>query len=387
MNAALLTTSPLKLLGGLDSAEFLREYWQKKPLLIRQAVPGFSGLLTDEALFELACDADVESRHIAQDKNSWQVTHGPLDASLLNQQNAAAPWTVLVQSLNHWLDEANDLLRHFDFIPLARLDDLMVSYATDGGGVGPHYDHYDVFLLQGTGQRRWLISNDYDPTPVPDMELRLVAPFTAQHDWTLNPGDMLYLPPAWAHDGIAVGTCTTYSIGFRTPSFQELGEQFLYWLQERLDLPGHYADPDLQATTNPARIDGNMIATIAQQLHKIHWQESDIADFMGHYLTEPKASVFFDAAQRPLSQTAFAEQLKQSGLTLDRRSILLTTTAGCYLNGERLAVASSDQAARTLLETLARERRLAPAPNCSAELATLLHQAWQDGFVHLPPSA
>ena len=196
------------LLGGLSPRIFLRDYWQKKPLLIRAAVPGFNGLLERDELFALARDEDVESRFIAHDASGWQFERGPLPGSLLKRPKSK-PWTVLVQGLNLLLPEADALMRRFSFIPYARLDDLMVSYATNGGGVGPHFDSYDVFLLQGTGRRRWQISAQKDLSLLDGAPLRILRNFVPEQEWVLEPGDMLYLPPHYAHDGVAEGECTT----------------------------------------------------------------------------------------------------------------------------------------------------------------------------------
>ncbi|WP_341648763.1 cupin domain-containing protein [Thauera humireducens] len=207
------------LLGGLSAREFLAEYWQKKPLLIRQAVPGFTGVLSKDELFDLACDPDVESRYIRLPadglEGDWTLEHGPQSRGRLRGKKQ--PWTVLVQGLNLWVPDGDRLLHRFDFIPQARLDDLMVSYAVDGGGVGPHFDNYDVFLLQGMGKRRWQISDQADRSLIEGAPLRILKNFQPAEDWVLEPGDMLYLPPHWAHNGVAIGECTTYSIGFARP--------------------------------------------------------------------------------------------------------------------------------------------------------------------------
>lgn len=369
------------LLGGLTVKQFLAEYWQKKPLLIRQAVPGFQGLLPHADLLALARDEDVESRLVSRKGGKWQLQHGPQSKKALKVKGE--PWTVLVQGLNLWLDEADRLLRHFAFIPYARLDDLMVSYATDGGGVGPHFDDYDVFLLQGTGQRRWQIANQEDHTLEKNVPLKILKNFQPVHDWTLNPGDMLYLPPNWAHNGIAVGDgCTTYSIGFRSPSYTELGREFLYHLAEAIDLPGLYADPDLKPQTHPARIGPDMTAKVARALAAIRWTRQDIADFLGRYLSEPKPTVFFDPPEVPLSSAAFAKQIRQHGLRLHRKTLMLWTDSALYINGETLDCDETLDNPEDLaaLRRLADERCLPPCAPGKA-LARCLHQLYADGFL------
>ena len=369
------------LLGGLSAREFLAEYWQKKPLLIRQAVPGFAGLLSRDELFELACDEEVESRYIrlpaAGLDGEWTLERGPQTRARLRGKKQ--PWTVLVQGLNLWLPDADRLLHHFDFIPQARLDDLMVSYAIDGGGVGPHFDNYDVFLLQGTGRRRWQIADQSDRSLVEGAPLRILKHFQPSADWVLEPGDMLYLPPHWAHNGTAIGECTTYSIGFRSPSAQELGAEFLGWMQERIELEGIYTDPDLAVQQNSAEIGTHMVDQIENMLSAIRWGREDVKAFVGAYLSEPKSHVFFDPPQQVLGMKAFARAVRSSGYVLDARSLLLFCDADFYLNGEALALPPP---LHELIASLAHQRRL-PATSlsdCPEGLLELLHEWYENGF-------
>ena len=366
------------LLGGLSPARFLEEYWQKKPLLVRQAIPGFTGLVSRDRLFELACDADVESRLIRCVDGAWSLRRGPQVRSALRGRKH--PWTVLVQGLNLFEAGADALLHQFHFIPQARLDDLMVSYAVDGGGVGPHFDHYDVFLLQGTGKRRWQIANQNDRTLVPDAPLKILQRFEPVHDWVLEPGDMLYLPPHWAHNGIAIGECTTYSVGFRSPTAQELATDFLGWLQERIRIDGLYADPDLALQTNSALIAEPMITRIETMLDQIRWSRADVSAFLGQSLTEPKPHVFFEPPEAPLSRAQFAIALSQEGYRLDARTLLLFTADSFYLNGEALVVADND---RNALEQLADQRQLDAHRPPSPALESMLYDWYCDGFAHL----
>jgi 50S ribosomal protein L16 3-hydroxylase len=366
------------LLGGLSPRQFMEEYWQKKPLLVRQALPGFDGVLSREALFDLACDPDVESRYVRHDHSEWQVEHGPQRRSRLRGKRN--PWTVLVQGVNLWVAEGDALLHSFDFIPQARLDDLMVSYAVDGGGVGPHFDNYDVFLLQGIGQRRWQIGDQQDHTLVEGAPLRILKDFRPTHDWVLNPGDLLYLPPHWAHNGIAVGECMTYSIGFRTPTAQELGVEFLAWMQERICLDRVYADPDLRPQDNSAAIPDAMIDQVSEMLRTIRWEREDVAAFLGEYLTEPKAHVFFDPPEDPLPLARFKRQIDAGGYKLDARSVLLFHDGHYFLNGEAITTPPDDAA---LLASLAHQRSPPPGQRLSPALLQLLHDWYCDGFGHL----
>ena len=374
-------TTTIALLGEMTPARFLAEYWQKKPLLVRQALPGFTGLVTREEIFSLACNPDVESRHVryrpeAPDESS--VEHGPQKRSRLRGRRE--PWTVLVQGLNLWAPEADALLHRFNFIPQARLDDIMVSYAVDGGGVGPHFDNYDVFLLQGIGKRRWQIADQTDRSLVEGAPLRILRNFRPVHDWVLEPGDLLYLPPHWAHNGIAIGECATYSVGFKSPTAQELAQGFLDWLGEHLCLRGMYADPDLALQENAAEISPTMIGRVAGMLEGIHWSRADVAAFLGSYLTEPKPTIFFEPPDKPLDLAAFAGAIQTRGCALDARTLLLwSAEAGFHINGEPLACAPAD---RDILAALAHRRRLEGGQSLPASLLRLFHAWYEDGFLH-----
>ena len=366
-----------QLLGGLSAAEFLRDYWQKQPLLVRNAVPGFSGLLEPAALQALACEDEVQARLIRQTQSGWVLEHGPFKQSSFKPK-AKLPWTLLVQELNHHLASARDLLQQFDFIPYARLDDLMVSYAVPGGGVGAHFDSYDVFLLQGSGQRRWQISAQTDLTLVDGAPLKILQNFVPEQEWVLDPGDLLYLPPCYAHNGVAVDACTTYSIGFRASSVQEIATQFLVYMQDKLDLPGMYQDADLNWQAHPAEISDAMLDQIAGMIARVTWQRADIADFLGRYLTEPKPHLFFDPPEPPLTQSVFARRAQKQGVALAPQSLLLWQGATFYLNGEALT-AMPDM---TTMQQLADKRRLAGAQITAALIATL-YPLYLDGYIVL----
>ena len=288
----------LTLLGGITQAEFLRDYWHKKPLLIRQAIPGFQAPIAPQQLFALASQEDIESRLVTKNKGKWQLQQGPFEQL---PDATAKPWTLLVQGVNLVDPDADALLRQFKFLPEARLDDLMISYASDGGGVGPHFDSYDVFLLQAHGQRRWQISAQEDLTLIDGMPLKILKNFVPEQEFILEPGDMLYLPPHYAHDGVAIGECMTWSVGFRAPTYQELGVAFLQFMSDSIDLPGRYADPDLKPVKHPAEIGKNMLDRVARELRKVEFTADDIAIFLGEYLSSPKPSVMFDPPQRPLT--------------------------------------------------------------------------------------
>ena len=366
-------------LGSLSAARFLREFWQKKPLLVRNAFPGFAGLLTPAALKRLACRDDVESRLVRCERNSWRLDHGPFSARQWREL-PTHNWTVLVQGLNHFLPEATALLQHFDFVPHARIDDLMVSYAVDGGGVGPHFDSYDVFLLQGLGQRRWQISAQQDRELIPGAPLRILKRFVSEQEWLLEPGDMLYLPPHYAHFGVAVGECMTYSVGFRAPSMQELGTQFLIYLQDNIQLEGMYQDPDLKAQRHPGEIGDAMVRQVVKAMRKIHWSRSQIESFLGCYLSEPKPHVFFVPPSAPLSATVFWREAAKRGVRLDPKSRMLFRANTFYLNGEQVELPNADL---DLLTRLADLRAARPTRAASAQTKDLLYQWYICGYIGL----
>lgn len=330
---------PSPLLGGLTPAQFMRRYWQKKPLLIRQAIANVAPPLARDELFELAESEDTESRLITHFRGAWQLKHGPFAPRELPPLKRRE-WTLLVQGVNLHDDRARALLDRFRFIPDARLDDLMISYASDGGGVGPHFDAYDVFLLQVHGKRRWRIGAQRDLTLKPGLPLKVLQHFDSDDEWLLEPGDMLYLPPHIAHDGIADGECMTCSIGFRSPSTSELIGQFLYHLAERAEhlntalLEERYRDPRQPAVTTPAQLPHALVERIGAILARIKWTKRDVTSFLGTYLSEPKANVVFDAPRRPLSQTAFIRHASRSGVRLDKKTVLLYESRMYFINGE-----------------------------------------------------
>jgi 50S ribosomal protein L16 3-hydroxylase len=330
---------PLTLLGKLSSEQFLAEYWQKKPLLIRQAIPNFAGLLDPNELAGLACEEEVQARIIQYKNKKWYVRQGPFeedDFAKLPDKN----WTLLIQSVNHHLPEATELLALFNFIPHARLDDLMVSYAPDGGGVGAHFDSYDVFLLQGSGKRNWKISSQQDFNLDENAPIKVLTDFVAEQEWTLEAGDMLYLPPHFAHHGVAVGEdCMTYSIGFRAPKAQELIHEFLNHLQDNVSVDGLYSDPNLTLQLHPAEISHDMVNKVDLMLKNLTWDQNLVGDFLGCYLTEPKMHILFEPAKK-ISLDKFQQKLNSQALHLSLQTQMLFWQQNFYLNGERLQVPS-----------------------------------------------
>lgn len=367
------------LLGGLSTQDFLQHYWQKKPLLVRQAIPGFGDMIDRQGLLDLACRDDAECRLVRQSRGRWQVEYGPQTPEAL-QRLPKRNWSVLVQGVNLQVPQADSLMRAFNFIPYARLDDLMVSFAPTGGGVGPHFDSYDVFLIQGLGRRRWEIGAQQDKTLVPNAPLRILQNFQPEQTWDLEPGDMLYLPPQFAHNGVALSDCMTWSVGFRAYPAQDIAMQFLIYLQDHLEIEGVYADPELQPTSHPGKIPGKMLKQFKTMLSKVRWSDKDIENFIGTYLSEPKQNVFFEPPARPPGFARFAAQAQQLGLQLDRRSNLLYRKQLFFMNGEHVEV---DPEHRSTLRRLADARALEAGFSADESLLMLLHEWLCAGFLEL----
>jgi 50S ribosomal protein L16 3-hydroxylase len=319
------------LLGGLSAREFMRRHWQKKPLLIRAAKPPDVPIVKRAELFALAADDAVESRLIERDGDRWSLRHGPFARRSLPGLQVPR-WTLLVQGADLHLEAAHRLLGDFRFVPSARLDDVMFSYATDGGGVGPHIDSYDVFLLQVQGRRRWRIGRSKRTRLRTDTPLKILADFVPTDEWLLEPGDMLYLPPGWGHDGVADGETITASIGFRSAGRDSLGVEVL---QQMLDAVRHdddeprYADPDQPATQRPARIPAALRRYADASVRRLVDDRGARAVALGQALSEPKPGVWFDAADD-------AERSDSAGVAvrLDRRSRMLYDERHVYINGE-----------------------------------------------------
>ncbi|MFD1556444.1 JmjC domain-containing protein [Paraburkholderia silviterrae] len=382
---------PTPLLGGLSPAQFMKKYWQKKPFLIRQAIPGIEAPLSRDELFALADQDDVESRLITHFRKRWALEHGPFAPDELPTAKTRQ-WTLLVQGVDLHDDRARALLERFRFAPDARLDDLMISYASDGGGVGPHFDSYDVFLLQVHGKRRWRIGAQRDLSLQEGLPLKVLANFEPEEEWVLEPGDMLYLPPHIAHDGVAEGECMTCSIGFRSPSTTELTSQFLYWLAERgadgaassnAGNPTLYRDPDQSAVTHPAQLPPALVERVSAVLAKVRWSDADVSSFVGSWLSEPKSNVVFDGPEKPLDEARFVARAAKNGITLDRRTILLYDARSYYLNGEQYLL----KEVRKWLPLLADNRfldgkRFVTLSHDSCVTA-LLHEWYRAGWIRL----
>ena len=307
-----------RVLGDLSPAQFLAEYWQKKPLLVRGAWPGFVNPLSPEELAGLACEEGVEARLVLERAGAapWELRHGPFsEADFLSLPDSH--WTLLVQDVEKHAPDLAALLEPFRFIPDWRIDDLMISYAASAGTVGPHVDDYDVFLLQGQGQRRWQISsrNVEADNFLPDTELRILRDFTAEQEWILQPGDLLYLPPRIAHYGVALQPCLTYSIGFRAPGHRELLSGFAEFLVDNVDAEARYTDPDLLLQENPGEIGLAALSRLRGLLRQaIALDDETLTVWLGRYLSEPKPGFRAEPEEEPYSEAELREYLRGGGV-------------------------------------------------------------------------
>ena len=357
----------------------MREYWQRKPLLIRGVWPGFTAPIDRAGLFQLARDPEVESRLITQFDGRRLLQHGPL--SRLPSVRRAR-WTLLVQGVNLHDDSARQLLSRFRFVPDARLDDLMVSFATDGGGVGPHVDSYDVFLLQAAGRRCWRISRQRGLAQSTTTAVKTVRGFRASEEWLLDAGDMLYLPPGVAHEGIAQGECITCSIGFRAPSYQQLLEPWLVDYADHAVLGGRYTDSGVAATSHPARLPSSLTRQVHEQLSRRRPGRIDTDRFLLRYLSELKANVVFGVPANTSPRAEFRRRAVSHGVELDRRSRLIYAGAALGINGECVVPPA---ALMKSLRLLAEQRGLTAqqAKRLPAAGWTLLHDWYSAGWIVL----
>lgn len=282
------------MFGDISTEEFLRDYWQKKPLLIRQAFPGFESPITPDELAGLACETDT-SRIVLEKggKAPWEVRHGTFDDDDFTNL-PETHWTLLVNDTDQHLPELKALMEPFRFVPDWRIDDLMISFAVEGGSVGPHVDEYDVFLIQAQGQRRWQITTQpaHPNNFLPDLELRIMKDFQPEQEWVVNPGDMLYLPPNVPHYGVALNECMTYSVGFRAPSQSDMLEKLVEDLLEEPRLKQRFSDAERQLQGNPGQLtDTDMDRLIDFVLDALPQDTHALQMWLGKYLSQPKASV------------------------------------------------------------------------------------------------
>ncbi len=350
-------SQPLTLLGGLSATQFMRRHWQKRPLLVRQAIPGFEPLLGRPALFDMALREDVESRLIIQQQvpcvapspasgtakvrrtkapavdPAWTLGHGPFKKAAFPPISQPG-WTLLVQGVDLHLDPVHGLMNRFRFVPDARLDDLMISWASEGGGVGPHFDSYDVCLLQAAGRRKWRIGRQKDLSLQDGVPLKILSNFVAEEEHVLEPGDMLYLPPRWAHDGIAVDQgCMTYSVGFRVPQRATLAGELLLRMTDAFEDNTLYRDANQPATTTPAALPAGLGEFAQDALERLLADRESLACALGEVMTDPKPKVWFDEPQ---------EDWQPRALRLDRRTRMMYDDKHIFINGDSFRAGGAD---------------------------------------------
>lgn len=383
MHSTSSATAPvLRRLGALPVADFMRRFWQRKPLVIRQALPGLVAPLSAAQLRAAAARADVQSRLVTAFAGHWQLQRGPFAARALPARTRPG-WTLLVQATDALDGAAAQLLARFRFVPDARVDDLMISVASRGGGVGPHLDSYDVFLVQAQGRRRWRISRQRDVALRPGLPLAILAQFRPQHEWVLEPGDVLYLPPGVAHEGVALDDdCITCSVGLRAPRWAEAIDPWLDTLGAHPALQRQYRDAGQAATARPARLPAAMIDALHAALKRAAPTRADAARSLLVAQSEPRPEVVFAPPARALGAAAFMRAARRHGVQLDQRSRVLYAGAMLAVNGELQALPTG---ARRLLQRLADQRALAPAacPAATSAAAALLHDWYRAGWLHL----
>ncbi|AIL62592.1 ribosomal protein uL16 3-hydroxylase [Pseudomonas alkylphenolica] len=315
--------TPLQLLGGLTAREFMRDYWQKKPLLVRQAFTDFESPIDADELAGLALEEEVESRLVIEHgERPWELRRGPFEEDTFSTL-PERDWTLLVQAVDQFVPEVHELLEHFRFLPSWRIDDVMISFAAPGGSVGPHFDNYDVFLLQGQGKRNWKIGQmcDSDSPLLEHADLRILAEFEQSGEWTLEPGDMLYLPPRLAHYGIAEDDCLTYSVGFRAPSAAEVLTHFTDFLSQFLPDEERYTDADAQPVSDPHQIQHDALGRLKNLLTEHMGDERLLLTWFGQFMTEPRYPELVSG--EPLDEAELIESLAQGAILIRNPSARL----------------------------------------------------------------
>ncbi|MGE8498152.1 MAG: JmjC domain-containing protein [Pseudomonas sp.] len=349
---------PLQLLGGLTVREFLRDYWQKKPLLVRQAIPDFESPISPDELAGLALEEEVESRLVIEHgANPWELRRGPFAEDAFADL-PERDWTLLVQAVDQFVPEVAELLEQFKFLPKWRIDDVMISFAAPGGGVGPHYDNYDVFLLQAHGNRRWQVGQmcNSDSPLLEHADLKILAEFAQTDEWVLEPGDMLYLPPLLAHCGTAEDDCMTYSVGFRAPSAAEVLTHFTDFLGQFLPDEERYSDADAQPTSDPTQIQRDALDRLKALLNEHMGDERLLMTWFGQFMTEPKYPELI--AGIDIDEASFLESLEEGAIMVRNPSARMAWSEV----GDDLVLFASGQS-RLLSESLRELLKLV----CSAD--------------------
>jgi 50S ribosomal protein L16 3-hydroxylase len=377
------THEPLTLLGGLTPNQFMRDYWQKKPLLVRQALPVLKPPVLSTNLKKLSRQDDVESRLIWREGNTWRMKHGPMGRL---PSPTASNWTLLIQSVDLHADAAADLLYQFNFVPSARLDDLMISIATEGGGVGPHFDSYDVFLIQAQGRRRWRFGQQQDLSLVPDLPLKILSHFSPEQDVVLEPGDMLYLPPDAAHDGISLDNdCMTLSVGFKAPTAAMMAQRMLEAGADALALSAPavlqrpFRDPHQKAVSESAELPARLVQAALASVARVPLNQSLAIECLGAWLTEPNQMARFEPSD-DLIEPGHAGLVR-----LDRRTRMLYWQRRLFINGEKV-----DSPAQALFKQLANTRQVnltASQTRAANQTIDILSEWLEAGWIHWFPEA
>ena len=355
-------------LGKISLDAFLAKYWQKQPLLIRNAFPDICSPLSAEELAGLACESHIESRLIINQDDHWQLQHGPFSESIFSEL-PESHWTLLVQAVDHYMPAAADLLEQFNFIPRWRIDDLMVSYASKGGGVGPHYDNYDVFLIQTQGQRLWHVGGCYDDhSPLKEgLPVKIVENFEAQQSWLLNPGDILYVPPGVGHNGIAQSDdCMTCSVGFYAPSHSEILREYTEYIGNNLSESERYQDTDLRLQNSTGEISADTLEKINNIVSE-HINNSEIiSDWFGRYITTPKYQQLndldFHQSEHSYSLAELKNHLASNNCLVRNESsrfafIKKTIQHDLFVDGDRI---NTHPSSNDLIELLCNNRTICP---------------------------
>lgn len=393
---------PLDMLGGISARTFMQVYWQKKPLLVRQAFKNLRPPVPAAELKRMARRDDVESRLIWREHDQWQMQTGPFSRLPLQRD---PDWTLLVQSIDLHSDAAADLMHQFRFIPAARLDDLMASIATEGGGVGPHFDSYDVFLIQAQGRRHWRFGQQDDLNLVPELALKILARFDPEEDAVLEPGDMLYLPPHAAHDGVSLtNDCMTLSVGFRAPQASSLAQGMLEAAAEQIaarngsgsglyadpPLPGpslahHYKDPSQSAVLQTGEIPEKLIEATLTAIRQVRFDRQLATRYLGCWLTEPHPLAVFEppAEAETMVATLFSNR-GRGHWKLDRRTRMLYASNQLYINGE-LAPLKASATLKALADKRALDILTIGRVKLSDNTLELLAQWYEDGWLHYRP--
>lgn len=371
-------------LGQLEHQEFLRDYWQKKPLLIRQAFPAFKPELDINDIAGLACDELAEARLIrgSYPEHDWELEYGPFEEDSLR----ALPerdWTLLVQDVEKHYAPLRQLIEAFSFLPRWRVDDLMVSVAAPGGSVGPHSDQYDVFLLQAEGRRRWQITERHDDELQPETELNVLKSFHADQEWVLEPGDMLYLPPGVAHHGVALDTCMTWSIGMRAPSSADLLQAFGEWLAASRDEGPRYCDPDLQIPGPGAELDSDSIKRFSDLATGVTNDNPTFTAFLGSFLSRYRLAHEPIGPEQAIGTDEMTSSLNE-GLTLQHNPWTRLIWTGTETGATLFAAGSAFPCSREMASTICKPGELAASGMALATTdAVLLCKLVNAGHLYL----